>query len=332
MVVGARVEDPVGVATVPRARDGAAGLDDVVLRATGLTKRYGDLYAVQDVSFAVRAGEVYGFLGPNGSGKSTTISMLLGLVEPTAGQVELFGFGAGHRAEALGRVGAIIEAPSFYPYLSGFDNLSVLGALRGGIPARRIHEVLRLVDLTEAANRRFGQYSLGMKQRLGIAWTLIHDPDLIILDEPTNGLDPAGMVEVRELIRALADGGKTVFLSSHLLNEVEQVCDRVAILKRGRVVAEGPVAELIARRPRIVVQVDRPSAAEPVLRAMPAVELVTQSEEGDLIVEGEVAPARVAAELVGAGFALQELRRERVSLEDVFLDLTSGTDEEVRHD
>ena len=331
MVVGARVEDPPTETNGPHAHADNLERDDIVIRATGLSKRYGDLYAVRDVSFAVRAGEVFGFLGPNGSGKSTTISMLLGLIEPTAGQIEMFGYGPGRRAEALGRVGAIIEAPSFYPYLSGFQNLSVLGALRGGIPSRRIRQVLETVDLAEAADRRFGQYSLGMKQRLGIAWTLIHDPDLIILDEPTNGLDPAGMVEVRELIRRLADGGKTVFISSHLLNEVEQVCDRVAILKRGHVLAEGRVADLIARRPRVLVQVDRPSAAALTLRALPAVERVTQSDDGDLIVEGAVAPARVADELVRAGYALQELRRERISLENVFLDLTAGTDWEVQH-
>ncbi|HET9015100.1 MAG TPA: ABC transporter ATP-binding protein [Thermomicrobiaceae bacterium] len=334
MAVGSSVGDRLIGTRPPGIESGAGTPPGIVLRVAGLSKRYGDIQAVRDVSFTVRAGEVYGFLGPNGSGKSTTIAMLLGLVAPTAGTIELFGRGPAGRAEALARVGAIIEAPSFYPYLSGFDNLSVLGALRGGITTARIREVLALVDLAGAADRRFGQYSLGMKQRLGIAWTLIHDPDLIILDEPTNGLDPAGMVEVRALIRRLADGGTTVFLSSHLLNEVEQVCDRVAILKHGAVLAEGRVVDLIDRRPRAVVQVDRAGEALRLLAALPGVERVTQSDDGDLIVEGEVAPERVADTLVRAGHALYELRRERISLEHVFLDLTGSmddTDGEAHH-
>jgi ABC-2 type transport system ATP-binding protein len=311
MVTEMAIAAPESAVRPGATRRAATGDGNVVLRAGGLSKRYGDFVAVQNVSFAVRAGEVYGFLGPNGSGKSTTIAMVLGLIEPTAGSVELFGHGPERKAEALARVGAIIEAPSFYPYLSGFDNLSILGALRGGVPDARIREVL------------------GMKQRLGIAWTLLHDPDLIVLDEPTNGLDPAGVVEVRELIRRLADGGKTVFLSSHILNEVEQVCDRVAILKHGRVLVEGRVADLVASRPRVLAMVDRPNPAAPLLRTLPAVERVTLGADGELVIEGDITPERVADTLIHAGYALHELRREHVSLENVFLTLTANDDRDM---
>ncbi|MDI3339565.1 MAG: ABC transporter ATP-binding protein [Sphaerobacter sp.] len=302
-----------------------------VLRATGLRKRYGNHEAVRGVSFSVRPGEVYGFLGPNGSGKSTTIAMILGLVEPTEGRVELFGLGPERRQEALARVGAIIERPTFYPYLSGFDNLSVLAALRGGIPTRRLHEVLELVGLADAGKKPFGKYSLGMKQRLGIAWTLVHDPELIILDEPTNGLDPAGMMEVRHLILQLSDAGKTVFLSSHLLNEVEQVCDRVAILRRGEVVVEGSVAELTARGHQTLVRVDEPARAEAVLRAIPGVEQVEQ-RDGALVVRATEVPAReLTAALVHAGVGVDEIRPIGNSLESTFLEITGEQGGEVRH-
>ena len=308
--------------------DGDDRSGEAVLRTTHLSKQYGAFSAVRDISIAVRPGEVYGFLGPNGSGKSTTISMLLGLIRPTSGTIEIFGASSEHRTESLACVGAIIESPSFYPYLSGFDNLSVLGALRGGIRDGRIREVLDIVDLTEAARKHFGQYSLGMKQRLGIAWTLIHDPDLIILDEPTNGLDPAGVVDVRQLIRSLTEHGKTVFLSSHLLSEIEQVCDRVAILKRGSVIFEGQVADLLSRNPRVLLTVDRPREADALLRTRADVKSVIQNEDGNLIIEGEILSETMANVLVHAGFALHEMRLERTSLEDIFLILTEGTEKE----
>lgn len=314
-------QDPLGgsVATMEPPRNG-----EFVLRATDLRKRYGQHEAVKGVSFALRAGEVFGLLGPNGSGKSTTIGMILGLVEPTGGTVEIFGQGPEHRAQALTRVGAIIESPSFYPYLSGFDNLSVLAALRGGIPATRIKEVLEIVGLTDAGKKPFGKYSLGMKQRLGIAWTLIHDPELIILDEPTNGLDPAGMMEVRHLILQLSDAGKTILLCSHLLNEVEQVCDRVAILQEGSIVAEGLVSDLTAGGQQILVDADDPARATEVLEALRSVTEV-RPHQGKLLVrvdDVEVRPAVLTAALVQAGVGVDEIRPMSNTLEATFLEIT----------
>ena len=205
----------------------------VVASAHGLTKRYENRFAVRDVDLELQAGEVFGFLGPNGAGKTTTIKCLLGLIQPTSGEVRLFGEPLrGNLPRLLRRVGAIVEAPAFYPYLSGRDNLRSL-AMIDGLPRARVEEALRTVDLLDAANRPFSTYSLGMKQRLGIAATLLRDPLLIVLDEPTSGLDPAGQLEVRELIPRLAREGRTIFISSHQMHELQQICDRVAILKLG---------------------------------------------------------------------------------------------------
>jgi ABC-2 type transport system ATP-binding protein len=212
-----------------------------------LSKRYGAVVAVDTLSIEVADGEVFGLLGPNGAGKTTTVAMLLGLVQPTAGRAWLLGHDVQHDlAAALRLVGAMIEAPAFYPYLSGRDNLRVLAALNG-IGAARVEAVLRQVDLHDAATRRFGSYSQGMKQRLAIAAALLHEPRLVILDEPTNGLDPLGLVEMRELIRSLARDGRTVLLCSHTLPEVEQLCGRVAIMHRGRLAALVALDELRAR-------------------------------------------------------------------------------------
>src|SRR4051794_23779591 len=211
------------------------------VQTSALTKRYGRMRAVEELSISVPRGEVYGFLGPNGAGKTTTLRMLLGLVQPTSGSLRLLGRrpGPGY----LARVGALIEGPAFYPYLSGRDNLRVL-ADHGGVRRSRVDGVLETVALAERAGDRYATYSLGMKQRLGLAAALLKDPELLILDEPTNGLDPAGMADMRVTIRALAADGRTVLLSSHLLAEVEQVCARVGVLNHGRLVTETPVAEL----------------------------------------------------------------------------------------
>lgn len=220
----------------------------IVLRTLGISKTYGNIAAVKDLNLEVRAHEIFGFLGPNGAGKSTTIGMILGLVRPTAGSIELFGRRLRSEADlraALRKIGTLMEQPAFYPYLSGRDNLRILAELRGGIPATRIDEALNMVGLAESARRRFGAYSQGMKRRLGLAAALLHQPELVILDEPTNGMDPAGMHEVRLLIKRLRDEGTTVFLSSHLLHEVEQVCDRVMILNKGQAIAQGDVSQLL---------------------------------------------------------------------------------------
>ncbi|NPA26931.1 MAG: ABC transporter ATP-binding protein [Chloroflexi bacterium] len=221
-----------------------------VLHLEKLTKDYGSVRAVDGLDLDVYPGECFGFLGPNGAGKTTTIGMILGLLWPTRGRVEVFGQEVTPmRTAALRQVGALVGAPGFYPYLSGRANLRLLARLYPQVGAARIDEVLALVGLdASAARRKVKTYSTGMKQRLGLAAALLHEPKLLILDEPTNGLDPIGMAEMRRLLRELAAQGVTIFLSSHLLHEVEQICDRVAILHRGRIVAQGPVAELLAQR------------------------------------------------------------------------------------
>lgn len=297
---------------------------EVVLRVVGLTKRYGARIAVQGIDLAVRRGEVFGFLGPNGAGKTTAIAMILRLVAPDAGRVEVLGHDVSHDAEtALRRVGAIVETPTFYPYLSGLDNLRVFALARGGVSEKRIADVLALVGLRGRERDRYSAYSLGMKQRLGIAGALLNDPDLLILDEPTNGLDPAGIIEIRQLIRRLTDGGQTIVLCSHLLGEVQQVCDRVAIMAGGRIVAQGTVETLLREGAVTVLHVDDPARAEAILRRAPWVTGITR--EGDAFVlqmpEGDAFMlGRVMAE---HGIAIGELRRQERDLEQFFLDSTA---------
>lgn len=215
----------------------------------------------------MRRGEIFGFLGPNGAGKSTTIRMLLGLIRPTAGRAIIFGMDTAYQMPAILRhVGAIVEMPVFYPYLSGIDNLRVVAAASGMVSgranARRIEEVLDLVELKAQARMAYRKYSLGMKQRLGIAAALLTDPELVLLDEPTNGLDPAGMYEIRRLIQRLAALGKTIFISSHLLNEVQQVCNRVAILQKGNLIKQGNVSELLRGKEQVLVRLNSESELE----------------------------------------------------------------------
>src|SRR5881409_3489437 len=213
--------------------------------ARGLVKRYGDITAVAGVDLTVEPGDVFGYLGPNGAGKTTSLRMLLGLIRPTEGNARLFGrdplFDG---ARALDGVAGFVEGPRFYPYLSGRKNLRLLADLDGGIPPARIDEVLGVVELRERAKDKVGGYSHGMRQRLGIAAALLRDPRLLLLDEPATGLDPAGMRDMRALIRRLADGGMTVVLSSHIMAEVEELCNRVAIIRSGRIVYEGEIADL----------------------------------------------------------------------------------------
>jgi ABC-type multidrug transport system ATPase subunit len=303
----------------------AAADGDFIVRTRGLTKRYDDaVTAVDDLDLRVRRGEVYGFLGPNGAGKTTTLRMLLGLVRPTRGQAIVLGAPPG-AAEGLARIGAMVEAPAFYPYLSGRDNLRVL-ARYAGAPERRVDAVLDQVKLTARADDRYAKYSLGMKQRLGVAAALLKDPELLILDEPTNGLDPAGMAEMREFIRSLGSGARTVVLSSHLMGEVEQVCDRVGVIRGGSLIAEGTVDEL---RGRAVLRL----RAEPLADAarvageLSGVEAVAEVD-GRLDVTADPAQApTINRALVQAGIAVSELYAEKASLEDVFLELTASEDD-----
>lgn len=304
-------------------------MTDIVASAHGLTKQFGTRFAVRDVDLELRAGEVFGFLGPNGAGKTTTIKCLLGLIQPTAGEVRLFGEPLSRNlSRLLRRVGAIVEAPAFYPYLSGPNNMRSL-AIIDGLPTTRIDEALRTVDLHDAADRPFSTYSLGMKQRLGIAATLLRDPLLILLDEPTSGLDPAGQLEVRELIPRLASEGRTIFISSHQMHELQQICDRVAILKSGQKIAEGTVASLLTSGGSIELRVADAAGAERLLGGIDWI--VSVERDGDRLTVA--APAERAADLnaalARAGYYCSEIRPREQSLEEFFLDVTTGTPTDV---
>jgi ABC-2 type transport system ATP-binding protein len=314
-------------ATTPGLEPARPQRGEVVLRTVGLTKRFGPITAVDGLELEVRAGEVLGFLGPNGSGKSTTAGMILDLIRPTTGHVELFGerLQPGHTA-MLRRVGAVIESPAFYPYLSARDNLRTIALAVGGVPSQRIEQLLQQVGLAERAHSAFKTYSLGMKQRLGIASTLLTDPALVILDEPTNGLDPAGQREVRDLIPQLAREGRGVLLASHLLHEVEQVCDRVAIIRRGRLVESGRVSDLVRRDSFLEIEVEAPAEAAQALAeaALPFVQRVS-AEDGRIVV---VAPPERGAEvnraLVERGIYAAAIVPKTSSLEDLFMELTES--------
>jgi ABC-2 type transport system ATP-binding protein len=295
-----------------------------VIRTYDLTKRYKQLTAVDAVNFSIARGEVFGFLGPNGAGKTTTIAMLLGLVRPTAGSAEVLGHDIRRDLSvALRRVGAIVETPAFYPYMTGVDNLRIFARIIGGDAEAHIPEILERVGLHGRGLDRVGTYSLGMRQRLGLASALLGDPELLILDEPTNGLDPAGMQEMRIFIRRLADEeDKTVFLSSHLLHEVEQVCDRVLILNKGRVIAQGEVQELLNQIHAVEMRIADVESAARVLSNLAWVQ--DTSLMGDWL--RIQAPPERAPELLAAlsehGFFPFEVRPVASTLESVFLDLT----------
>ena len=291
---------------------------ELVIETEALTKRYGESVAVDDLALRVRRGEVYGFLGPNGAGKTTTLRMLLGLVRPTAGRATVLDAPAGGR---LGRIGALVEAPAFYPYLSGRDNLRVLAG-HAGVARERIDVVLDEVRLLDRAGDRVASYSLGMKQRLGVAAALLKDPELLILDEPTNGLDPSGMAEMRALIRSLGQGGRTVVLSSHLMGEVEQVSDRVGVIRAGALVAEGTVDELRGRA-GLRVRAQPLEEARALLARQPGVESVTRDDGALSVTADPGLAADLNRALVSAGVAVSELTTDRSSLEDVFFELTA---------
>ena len=293
------------------------------VETSGLTKRYSTgVLAVSDLNLRVRSGEVYGFLGPNGAGKTTTLRMLSGLLRPTSGSAVVAGGAPGSPA-SLAQLGAMVETPAFYPYLSGRDNLRVM-ARYSDASKSRIEPVLKQVDMTDRARHKFKTYSTGMKQRLGVASALLKDPQLLILDEPTSGLDPQGTVEMRELIKDLRHGGRTVLLSSHLLNEVELTCDRVGVIAKGKLVAEGTVDELRARGGGQALLV----TASPIDQARRLLESLLKPEQVQLrdgIFSLAVDPSHAAAinrRLVSDGLDVSELRVSEQSLEDVFLQLT----------
>jgi ABC-type multidrug transport system ATPase subunit len=296
---------------------------EFLLQTIHLGKRFGTRLAVNDLNLEVRHGDIFGFLGPNGAGKSTTIRMALTLLAPTTGSVRLFGRDVRRDRSVLARVGGLVERPDFYLYLSARKNLEIVGALYGGVPRRRIDEVLDAVDLLDRAGDRVKAYSHGMKQRLGIAQALLADPEFLILDEPTNGLDPQGMKEVRDLVLRLnRDEGKTILLSSHLLNEIEQVATRMCILHKGELVVQGGVRELLSRE-TVTVRIQA-EPADAALRALAAMEWVGDAAITDGTLTCSVREeecARTNAALVAAGVAVASFAPRR-SLEEYFLSIT----------
>src|SRR3984893_5343153 len=297
---------------------------DKVVETSGLTKLYGGaIMAVDKLDLNVYRGEVYGFLGPNGAGKTTTLRMLLGLIRPTAGSAKVMGASPGTPG-SLVKVGAIVETPSFYPYMTGYDNLRLL-AIYCGVPLRRVDATLAQVELTPRARHKFSTYSLGMKQRLGIAAALLKEPDPLILDEPTNGLDPQGMADVRNLIIELGKGQRTVLISSHLLSEVELMCTRVGVIKKGKIVAEGTIDELRGAA-TLTVRGTPADLAKTILIKDAGDENVTALADGTFSLKVDLQrTAEINQHLVQAGVAVTELRADERALEDIFMELT-GTE------
>jgi ABC-2 type transport system ATP-binding protein len=302
-----------------------------MIEARGLTKRYGGRTAVDDLTFRVRPGTVTGFLGPNGAGKSTTMRLILGLDSPTRGRVTVHGRGYAELPAPLGEVGALLEAGSVHPGRSAFRHLMAL-AHTHGIPRRRVEEVIEQVGLTPTAHKRAGSFSLGMGQRLGIAAALLGDPRLLILDEPINGLDPAGVHEMRGLIGRLAEGERTVLVSSHVLAELEQVCDWLIVIDAGRLVFQGPAAELLERSgASVVVAPEHPDDLDRLSGLLAAAGHESRAGTAHLEIAVDGADARgLAAALNRAagdgGIVLAELRVSRTSLEDRYLTMVNGGD------
>ena len=293
-----------------------------MVETRGLSKRYGNtVLAVDQLDLNVHRGEVYGFLGPNGAGKTTTLRMLLGLIRPTAGSATVAGHAPGDPA-GLARIGAIIETPAFYPYLSGWDNLKVV-ADYAGVPDSRLADALEQVELTPRAKTKFSTYSMGMKQRLGVAAALIKEPELLILDEPTNGLDPQGMIDMRKLIVELGKGDRTVLVSSHLLGEVEQMCTRIGVIQDGKLVAEGTIGELRGAA-TLTVRAAPVSQAQMILTRMLGADAVIQRDGAFRLRVDAGRAAEVNRELVTAGVEVSELVSGQRSLEDVFIELTGS--------
>ncbi len=295
------------------------------VEARGLVKRYGEIVAVDHVDLTVEPGDVFGYLGPNGAGKTTSLRMLLGLIRPTAGSARLFGRDPLlDGAKALDGVAGFVEGPTFYPYLSGRKNLELLADYDDGDSRSRIDEVLQLVELRDRAKDRVGGYSHGMRQRLGIAGALLRQPRLLLLDEPTTGLDPAGMRDMRDLVRRLVGEGITVLLSSHLLGEVEELCNRVAIIRKGRIVYEGALRDLLATAASgYRLRATEPERARMLSLAQPGIEEV-ELVDGELRFQaGEDAVAALSVALGQARVGVTALVPETASLEELFLGLTA---------
>ena len=299
------------------------------IEVRGLVKRYGDIVAVDDVDLSVEAGDVFGYLGPNGAGKTTSLRMMLGLIRPTAGSVRLFGRDPQLGVAALEGVAGFVEAPAFYPYLSGRKNLELCAALDGGGSASRIDEMLELVQLSDRAGDRVGGYSHGMRQRLGIASALLRAPRLLLLDEPATGLDPGGMRDMRALIHDLAAQGITVLLSSHLLPEVEELCNRVAIIREGSVAYEGSLAELRQQAGSgYRLRTTDDERARQVCAAQAGIEEIADDPHGGLHFRAteERAVGELSLALAESGALVLELSPRQATLEDLFFKLTEGVE------
>ncbi len=297
--------------------------DTTPVAARGLVKRYGDIVAVDGVDLTVARGDVFGYLGPNGAGKTTSLRMLLGLIRPTAGSVHLFGRNIDVGAKALDGVAGFVEGPTFYPYLSARKNLRLLADYDGGESRSHIDEVLELVDLRDRAGDKVGGYSHGMRQRLGIAASLLRSPRLLLLDEPTTGLDPAGMRDMRDLVRRLAAEGITVLLSSHLLTEVEELCNRVAIIRKGRIVYEGSLAELMGTAlGGYRLRTNDLERARTVSVAHQGITDVRVNGADVHFTADEDAVAALSLSLAQAGVGITALVPETATLEELFLHLT----------
>jgi ABC-2 type transport system ATP-binding protein len=308
----------------------------LAIETVGLEKAFGDQKAVAGISLSVPSGSVFGFLGPNGSGKTTTIRMLLGLAEATSGQINLLGHSIPKQAgDALPKVGALVEGPAFYPYMSGRNNLIRMDSADQNSDSatreKRVDAALERVGLSNAAKKKVHAYSLGMKQRLGLANALLKPRDLLILDEPTNGLDPQGTREVRNLIRSLAAEGITIFLSSHLLSEIEQLCSHVAVMRAGEIVAQGSLDEIRANgQTRLIISVDKLTETKAVLKAAGITKPKTLGKKIIASVEFDFDVAKLNKQLVAKKIAVSEIRLEYPSLEEYFVDLTGEGFEVVR--
>ena len=305
--------------------------NNILIKTTGLKKKYRGVTAVDKLDMEVGRKQIFGFLGPNASGKTTTINMLLGLVRPTSGTIELFGQDTRHNLSILlRRVGAVIENSLFYSYISGKDNLEIFARMIGGISATRIGEVLQVVKLADRAKDKVKTYSLGMRQRLALAAALLNDPELIIMDEPTNGLDPSGISDIRELIRELSEQGKTIFLSSHLLHEVEQVCDHVTVINKGKILTSGPVSELLSGKKKLHLRVSDTAGAISLLKNIEWIKTVVSKGEYLYVEAPEERSAAVYDILVKSGIGISEMQLSGVTLEEFFLDtLLEKTDSTI---